>query len=201
MNFEELETLWGSQQPQDTRHTNLAALKQRLQPELKRRSRFFAYEFFVLGFALVVTPVLAVVNFRSARPDNVTLYWLHWTLVIAVVLGFLVAAVRRLRRHRALTRADTGTLAAVAAQSLANTEAEIRDNRTARWALVLWIGLAVFSVSLNQPVAKVGWTPLAGRALGLLLVGSLINWLLARHCRTRLEPERARRQQVLEQLS
>jgi len=201
MNFEELEKLWGNQQAPDPCHRNLAELKQRLRPELRRRSRFFAYEIFCLGFGLVVTPLLAIVNFRHTPPDNVAVYWLHVVLVVTVLLGFLAAAIRRLQRHRALAQADTDTLAAFATQSLANVEAEMKDYRAGRWALALWTGLALLSAWLNQPIAKVGWGPFAGRAGPVLLFGLLLSWLFTRHYRTNLAPERARRKKVHEQLS
>lgn len=201
MNFEALESLWGTQQPAVARPADLAALKQRLAPELRRRSRFLGYELFCLVFGLVATPLLAVVNYLHAPPAYPTIYWLRLALFVTAVLAYLVVAVRRLRRHRALVAAGTETLASFAAQSLAAIESEMRDYRLGLRGLPLWVALLLLSIFVNQPPAVVGWTPLllrAGFALAFLAAVGAVCW---RHYYKELLPEHARRKQVLAELT
>lgn len=201
MSFEELESLWGAQQPAATRPADLAALKRRLAPELRRRSRFLGYEIFCLGLGLVVTPPLAVVNYLHAPPALPVLYWFRVALFVAVALAFLLLALRRLRRHRTLVAAGAETLATFAAQSLAAVEGEMHDYRLGLRALPVALGLTLLSIYVNQPPAVVGWTPLLLRAaavLAFVLVAGAVCW---RHYRTNLAPEHARRKQVLAELS
>jgi hypothetical protein len=201
MNFNEIETLWDTQQPAAPRPTDLAALKQRLAPELRRRSRLFGYELFCLSLGLVLTPLLAFVNYLHAAPHVPVLYWLRVALFVTVMLAWLVLAVRRLRRHRALAAAGADTLATFAAQSLAAVESEMHDFRLGLRMLPIALGLTLLSIFVNQPPAVVGWTPLLLRAasvLGLLLITGAVLW---RHYRKNLVPEQARRKQMLEQLS
>lgn len=201
MSFDELETLWSAQQPAAPRSTDLAVLKQRLAPELRRRSRFFGYELFSLGFGLVATPLLAVVNYLHTPPVLPVLYWLRVALFIAVVLALLVAAVRRLRRHRALAAAGAETLTTFAAKSLAAVEEEMHDYRLGLRFLPASVGLLLLSIFVNQPPSVVGWTPLilrTGVALAFLAVIGVVCW---RHYRQNLRPEHARRKQVLADLS
>jgi MFS family permease len=200
MSFEELESLWGAQPPAASRPADLAALKRRLAPELRRRGRFFGYELFCLGLGLVLTPLLAVVNYLHVPPAQPVLYWLRVALFVAVVLAFLVAAVRRLRRHRALAAAGTETLTAFAAQSLAAVESEMHDYRLALRGLPVWLGLALLSIYVNQPPAAVGWTPLLLRAASVLAVVLVVGAVCWRHYHQNLTPEHARRQQVLAEL-
>lgn len=201
MSFEELESLWGAQQPAAASPADLAALKRRLAPELRRRSRFLGYEIFCLGLGLVVTPPLAIANYLHAPPALPVLYWLRVALFVAVVLAFLLLALRRLRRHRALVAAGAETLAAFAAQSLAAVEGEMHDYRLGLRALPVAFGLTLLSIYVNQPPAVVGWTPLLLRAaavLAFVLVAGAVCW---RHYRKNLVPEHARRRQVLAELS
>lgn len=201
MNFEALESLWDAQRPAPTRPADLAALKQRLAPELRRRRRFLGYEIFCLGFGLVFTPLLAVVNCLHAPPILPVIYWLRVVLFAAVVLALLIGAVRRLRRHRALVAAGTETLAAFAAQSLAAVESEMHDYRLGLRVLPVVLGLLLLSIFVNQPPAVVGWTPLLLRAaavLAFLLVAGAVCW---RHYDKNLKPEHARRKQMLAELS
>ncbi|HTZ20553.1 MAG TPA: hypothetical protein VMC06_06700 [Opitutaceae bacterium] len=200
MNFEELENLWAGQQPANARPIDLDECRRALLPELKRRSRFLGYAAFSAGFALLVYPLLSVVNFLHARPHNVPLYGVNLTLHVVVMLALLIYVVRLIRRHRALVRQNAGSIRSIAELSLANIEAEIRDYRAAWWLLPLFLALPLLSVQANLPVAEFGWGPLlrrAGLVVGFLAVVGLVFW---RHYRANLKPARARQKEILRQL-
>jgi hypothetical protein len=201
MNFEELESLWGGQQPAPSPAADLTTLKARLAPELRRRSRFFGYELFCLGFGLVATPPLAVMNYLHTTPHQPVMYWLRVALFMAAILAGLVVALRRLRGHRALAAAGADSLTAFAAQSLAAVESEMRDYRLGLRFLPVALGLTLLSIFVNQPPAVVGWTPLLLRAAGVLAFVLIIGAVFWRHYAHNLVPERARRQRVLAELS
>ena len=201
MNIESLETLWNTQRPTDARRPDPAELSRRRAPAFRRPRRFFGYELFCLGLGLVLTPLLAVVNYLHQQPENPVLYWLRVAVFVTVVMAVLVGAIRRLRRHRALAQARSDTVAAFAAKALANIEDEARDYRAAFRGLPLWLGLALLAIYVNHPVPTHGWEPLLlrlGMTLAFLaMVGAVYAWHYHKH----LMPELARRKQLLEQLS
>lgn len=201
MSFEELESLWSAQRPAPARPADLATLKQRLGPELRRRRRFFGYELFCLSIGLVLTPLLAVVNARYAPPAQPMLYWLRVGLVVTALLAFLVATLRRRRRHLAMADAGMETLTAFATKSLALIESEMRDYQLGLRALPLWVGLLLLSIYVNQPPALVGWTPLLLRAGFSLAFVAAIGAVCWRHYHHELKPEHARRKHMLAELS
>ncbi|HWA25575.1 MAG TPA: hypothetical protein VG734_07940 [Lacunisphaera sp.] len=200
MKIEALETLWHEQHPAGAFRPDPAELSRRLEPEFRRRGRFFVYEFFCLGLGLVVTPLLALVNYRYQPPLVPLLYWLHLTLFFVVASGLLASAIRRLRRHRALALGRTDTLAAAAAKAFASVETEMGDYRLVGRVAVLWCGVTLLSIYVNNPVSVYGWErflrPVAV-FLGLIAALGAIFW---RHYAVNLRPEYARRKRLLEEL-
>lgn len=201
MNFDELETLWNSPQPGAGRQPAPAGLAHALAPELRRRSRFISYELFCLTLGLVLTSLLAIVNALYRAPENPVFYWLRAAVFGGVVALFLVGAIRRLRRHRELAAAQADSIAAFAAKALASVDAEMRDYRTGAQAAALWIALTLLSIQANLPVETHGWGPFAARAASALAFYAVVAAVCWRHYRKNLEPERARRERLLAQLS
>lgn len=200
MTFDDLEKTWNAQRLPAVRSRDRDDVKRHLASELKRRRRFFCYEFFCLVFGLLTIPGLAVLNFFHERPDSVVLYWVRGVLVLLALLAFLIGAIRRFRRHQVLSEATTNTISAVVVLSLESVEAEIRDCRAMQWALLIWLGLALFSIYVNQPISKLGWAPFTARASMVLGFGLVVGWVFWRHQRKCLEPERTRRMELLQQL-
>jgi len=201
MNIANLEDLWAAQRPaNDARRPDPAELSRRLAPELRRRSRLFGYEFFSLGLGLLLTPLLAVVNFLHQRPEYPVLYWINPALVVAVIILFLAGLIRRARRHRELAQTRSDTVAAFAAKALATIEAEGRDYRAAFKGFTVWFGLALLAIYVNHPVPVHGWQPLGVRVALLLGFFAVVGGVSLRHYRKNVLPEWARRKELLAQL-
>ena len=204
MNFDQFESLWNTQSPAAAAGAAPAALAEharRLAPELRRRSRVIGYGIFALSLALVLTPLLAVINSLHRAPANPEFYWLRAVLCTVATAALLAGAIRRHRHHRALAESRADTLAASAAKALAVVEGEMQESRLAV-RLAPWLfALVLLSIQANVPVATHGWVPFGARAgltLALCVLGGAVGW---RHYHQILAPERARRQQVLEELS
>jgi len=201
MKFEDLETLWIAQQPPAPASVEAIDLERGLARELGRRSRMFGYSYFFLALGLAVIPLLAIINFNYARPDNVILFVLNALLSVTVSMIVLVGTIRRHRRHRALARAKADSLAAFLAASVENLEAEIQDFRVSRWGMMICMGISLLAIYVNQPITKFGWQPFAFRAAMVLGAMLLLVSVVARHCQKNLKPELLRRKTLLEQLS
>jgi len=201
MKIEDLESLWHGQRPATVLRPDPAELSRRLEPEFRRRSRFFAYEFFSLGLGILVTPFLAVANYRYQPPLVPFLYWLHLALFFAVAFGFFAAAIRRLRRHRTLTQARADTVAAAAAKAVTSIEAEMWDYRTVGRLAVLWVGLTLLSIYVNNPVTVYGWERFLRPVAVLLAFSAVVGAISWRHYAVNLRPEHARRKRLAEELA
>lgn len=201
MNLENLEDLWTAQRPAATLQPPPAELGHLLAPELRRRSRIFGYEFFALGLGLVLTPLLAVVNYLYAAPANPVLYWFRAALYVVVVMLALAGLMRRFRRHRQLARTQGDTMAAFATKALTTIEAEIQDYRAAFAGAAVWFALAVLSVYVNHPVTTEGWTPFGQRVGMVVVFFAVLGAGYSRHYYKNLVPERARRKHLLSELS
>lgn len=201
MNLENLEDLWGAQRPMAAAQPLPGELNRLLAPELRRRSRIYGYEFFCIGLALVLTPLLAVVNYRYQRPEYPVLYWFNAALFVIVALVALTGLIRGMRRHRQLAQTQGDSMAAFAAKALATVEAEMRDYRRAFVWFLIWFGLAVLAIYVNHPVTTHGWAPLGRRVIGVLIFYAVLGAVYVRHYYKNLRPERARRRQLLRELS
>lgn len=201
MNLENLEDLWSAQRPASALQPPPGELNRLLAPELRRRSRIYGYEFFCIGLALVLTPLLAVVNYRYQRPEYPVLYWFNAALFVTVALVALAGLIQGLRRHRQLAQTRGESMAAFAAKALAAVEVEMRDYRRAFVWFVVWFGLAVLAIYVNHPVTTHGWVPLGQRVGGVLIFYAVIGAGYLRHYYKNLVPERARRRQLLRELS
>lgn len=201
MKFEEFETAWAMQPATHPRAMDLTELKRSVIPALRRRSRMLGYGLFCVGFGLLASPLLAVVNYRYARPHNVVLFWVHLALFVAVYVPVLVYLVRRVQRHRQLRRQSADTLRALTAVSLANLESEIQEYRALQWLTPFVVGLPLLSAYVNHPVAAVGWQPFVLRA-GLIVAFLMpVAWVIRRHYRQNLVPAYARQKEILRELS
>ena len=161
----------------------------------------FAYGYFFLTLGLVVVPLLAVVNFNYARPENVLLFVLNALVGVTVSVSLLVGMIRRHRRHRALAQAKAESIADFLAVSIENLEAEMQDFRVSRWGVMACLGISLLAIYVNHPIPRFGWGPFGIRAA--MVLGSMVLLLsvVARHCRKNLQPELERRKEMLERLS
>lgn len=201
MKFEELETAWAAQPATVPAAPDLTALKRTLMPEIKRRGRMLRYGIFLTALGLVVSPTLAVVNYRFARPVDPTGHWLNLAFWMAVNFTLLAFLIREARRQGALLRRSADTVRTLTALSLASCEAEMADFRRGLWAVPTLLAFQLLSLYLKFPVTDHGWKPFALRAgatLGLTLLMSLVFW---RHYQLNLKADRARQQEILRELS
>jgi hypothetical protein len=144
-----------------------------------------------------VTPLLAIINFMHARPENVFLFVFNALLVVTVSMIVLIGTIRRHRRHRALASAKADALSAFLAASVAKREAEMQDFRVSRWGMAI----SLLAIDVNQPITKFGWQPFGIRAAMVLAAMLLLVTVVAGHCQKNLKPELLRRKTKLEQLS
>lgn len=190
-----------SQRPSHGCRVDPAELTRHLSREMRRRSRFFAYELFCLSLGLVLVPLLAVVNYIYQQPESPILYWFRACLTVALAMVFFIGVLRRLRRHRELTQTRTDTVAAFAAKALANIEAEARDYHAGLGVFGVWFGLAVLAIYVNHPILTHGWMPFGIRLAMVMVFMTIVGAVYVRHYYRNLMPELARRKQLFKQLS
>lgn len=201
MNFEQLTATWAAQ-PLVTpaAPATLAELQRTVIPELRRRSRFIGYEIFLNVTGLVILPLLAIANYRHAPPQYPAWHWGYFSLWMLLMIVWLVAALRSLRRHGGWLQRSTQSLREFTLASLASIESEMRSYRIALALLPAIVVLQLVNISLRFPVSELGWPSFASRAaliVGLPLVLGLVFW---RHYRVNLTPDLARQRELLQQL-
>jgi len=200
MNFETIESLWAGQVAAPVETPEMLERQHALLSEFKRRGRFLAYEAFGLAFALIVTPLLSVVNYLYLPRAGTPWYWLNATLHLLVLVGCATLLVRRMQRHRALRRARVSTLREQAEVSVASFKAEAQDYRRLPWLFGIWIALAVFSIATNSPFHGGSWQAVTLRVGLVLGFFGTIGAAIWHHYRTRFLPDYARQQEICRQL-
>lgn len=201
MKFEELTTVWAEQLPSPTAPVDLAALKNTLIPEIKRRGRMLRYGIFMAALGLLVIPTLAIANYRYARPANPTWHWVDAAFWVLTNFTLLVFLLRELQRQRVLLRQGAETVRAAIVQSLASLEAEMKDFRRGLCSLPILVGFQLLSLQMRFPVAEHGWHPFALRAAAILGFTLLLSSVFWRHYRVNLKRDHARQQEILRDLS
>lgn len=199
MKFEELESLWTAQSSPIPVAVDVAEIKRRLQPEMRRRSRMLGYELSSTLLAVALIPVLAVANaaYDPLRYGSAW-QWLHVACQFGVAIIYLQFVLQRLGRHRALRRQPVGSLREMTRVSVANLEAELRDYRWRQPILGLLLASTGFAV-LNAGL-RYGWKAglTAGLSSGLLLgIVAAGFWY---HYRTHLRPDWEQQRELLRAL-
>ncbi|HEX2860660.1 MAG TPA: hypothetical protein VHN79_03430 [Lacunisphaera sp.] len=199
MKFEELESLWTSQASVIPVAVDLAEVKRRLAPEMRRRGRMLGYELAMALLGLLALPALTVANaLHDPARYGTAAQWLHASCQFAVIALLLVQIVQRVRRHRALRRQPVGSLREMTVVSLASLEAEMRDYR---WRQpILGLLLASIMVAVVFAGLRHGWE--AGLTAGLSS-GALLAVVVAGfwyHYRVNLRPAWVRQKEMLRAL-
>jgi hypothetical protein len=199
MKFEEIESLWTAQASVLPAVVDLADIKRRLAPEMRRRSRMLGYELVTSALLVLLLPVLAVANYRyDPVRYGAPWQWVHMTCQIAVAGLLLAHTLQRLSRHRALQRQSMNTLRGMTEVSVANLEAEMRDHR---WRQpVFALGLASATTAVVAAGLQQGWTTGLFAGVGSAALAAVMALAFWRHYRVNLYPAWVRQRQLLREL-
>jgi hypothetical protein len=200
MNFDDIQSLWTGQVSVPAPASQFIQRQRTLLSEFKRRGRLLGYETFCAVLALVLTPLLSIVNYRYMPSVGTPWYWLNAALHLLVMAVAVVLVLRRQQRHRALGRVRISTLREQTEVAFANLEAERRDYRWLPWVLGLWGALGVFSIFVNTPFQDGSWQAVALRTGILLGFYGAIGAIFWRHYRNHLLPAYFRQQEILRQM-
>lgn len=200
MNFEELTATWAAQSTAKAHTPDIAALKQSVIPELKRRGRFLGYAVFTHVLGLVILPLLAVANYHYAPPRNPAWHWFYLAAWMLFLVTLLVAAIRGIQRHGARSWQCTRSLRDLTAASLISIEREMRSYRFAAWLAPVVIAFQLLDVLVKFPVSEFGWHPFGARAALIVGLQLLIGASFWRHYRINLKPALSRQKELRQQM-
>jgi hypothetical protein len=199
MNFDELQSAWSSQVASSVPPTEALAAQKKLLSEFRQRRRMLGYATFCAIFGLLGIAFFSWLSIRH-NPATAPGRWVSLIVNETIYSLLLVHLFGRIQRHRELVKQSARSVRDALTAGVENLAAEIRDFRLGVRLLPLFIALAVFSVYLNLPVDRVGWTPLLGRTASILAFAGIISGVYWRHYLVNLKPEYARRKALLDEL-
>jgi hypothetical protein len=190
-NFEAIENLWRQQPaaaPADPQQ--IQVVQSETERVVKSRGRLLRWGAFVTALAIVVTPLLTVVNYVGGfrTPNAVGLAYFALTEVFQI--GLLLVLLRQMRAHRQLRARSATNIREGTTASLTLIEHEMREYR---------IGIPVFVVVLLLATIPLlngyhqGYYDASGalrRIAFLLGLGLVLLTAALRHYRRVLRPQR-----------